>query len=80
MSPHDWQRPLFKFDLFSEMGCMPATARDLLSAWEVAEYLEVWLPTLRRYVPAGKLRPSHVVGRNQMFSANELRTYKRMRK
>jgi excisionase family DNA binding protein len=52
---------------------------ELLSAFEAAEYLEVSLPTLRRYVQANKLRPCHTVGRNQMFSAEDLRTYKRAR-
>jgi excisionase family DNA binding protein len=53
--------------------------REPLSAWEAAEYLEVSLPTLRRHVQAGKLRPSHTVGRNQLFSASDLRAYKRTR-
>jgi len=49
------------------------------SAWEAAEYLEVSVPTLRRYVQSGKLVPSHVVGRNQMFSTQTLRAFKRTR-
>jgi excisionase family DNA binding protein len=44
-----------------------------------AEYLEVSVPTLRRYVQSGKLVPSHEVGRNQMFSASTLRAFKRSR-
>ena len=51
-----------------------------LSAVEAAEYLEVSLPTLRRHVQAGKLRPNQTVGRNQFFSASDLRAYKRARK
>jgi excisionase family DNA binding protein len=54
--------------------------REPLSAWEAAQYLEVSLPTLRRYVQAGKLQPSHTVGRNQMVSASDLRADKRTRK
>ena len=51
-----------------------------LSAFEAAEYLEVSLQTLRRYVQENKLQPCHTVGRNQMFSAEDLRVYKRARR
>jgi hypothetical protein len=47
------------------------------SAAEAAEYLEISIPTLRLHVQSGKLVPSHVVGRNQMFSAQILRAFKR---
>ena len=53
---------------------------EALSASEAAEYLEVSLPTLRRYVQTRKLRPSHTVGRNQMFAAQDLKAYKRARR
>ncbi|NQW69149.1 MAG: helix-turn-helix domain-containing protein, partial [Betaproteobacteria bacterium] len=46
------------------------------SAEEAAEYLEVSLPTLRRYVQSGKLRPSNVMGRSQLFSSTDLRLFK----
>ncbi len=55
------------------------THQEPFSTWEAAEYLEVSVPTLRRYVQSGKLVPSHVVGRNQMFSAQTLRAFKRSR-
>ena len=51
--------------------------REPFSAAEAAEYLEISIPTLRRHVQSGKLVPSNVVGRNQMFSAQVLRTFKR---
>ena len=70
----------FRDDDFSHEQVFGHLAREPLSAADAAEYLEISLPTLRRYVQAGKLIPSHVVGRNQMFSANELRAYKRTRK
>ena len=70
----------FRDDDFSHEQVFGHLAREPLSAAEAAEYLEISLPTLRRYVQAGKLIPSHVVGRNQMFSANDLRAYKRSRK
>lgn len=46
------------------------------SSGEAAEYLEVSVPTLRRYVQSGKLVPSQVVGRSQMFSTQTLREFK----
>jgi excisionase family DNA binding protein len=45
-------------------------------AEQAAEYLEVSLPTLRRYVQSGRLKPSHVVGRSQLFSTADLRRLK----
>ena len=70
----------FRDDDFSHEQVFGHLAREPLSAADAAEYLEISLPTLRRYVQAKKLIPSHVVGRNQMFSANDLRAYKRNRK
>ena len=70
----------FRDDDFSHEQVFGHLAREPLSAAEAAEYLEISLPTLRRYVQAKKLIPSHVVGRNQMFSANDLRAYTRNRK
>ena len=49
------------------------------SAADAAHYLEVSMATLRRYVQAGKLVPSHTVGRNQMFATDDLRALKRSR-
>ena len=70
----------FRDDDFSHEQVFGHLEREPLSAWAAAEYLEVSLPTLRRHVQAGKLQPSHTVGRNQMFSASDLRAYKRTRK
>lgn len=47
------------------------------TASEAAEYLEISVPTFRRYVQAGKILPSHIVGRNQFFSAKDLKALKR---
>jgi len=44
---------------------------------EAAEYLEVSVPTFRRYVQAQKIIPDHVVGRNQFFAAKDLKVFKR---
>ena len=54
---------------------------DVLSAEftvdEAAEYLEVSISTFRRYVQGKKICPAHVVGRNQFFSAADLKSFKR---
>ena len=70
----------FRDDDFTHEQVFGHLQREPLSAWEAAQYMEVSLPTLRRYVQAGKLRPCHTVGRNQMFSAEDLRAYKRARR
>ena len=46
------------------------------SAEEAAEFLEISLPTLRRYVQAGRLKPTSIIGRNQLFSSADLRLLK----
>ena len=69
----------FRDDDFSREQVVGHLQQQPFSALEAAEYLEVSVPTLRRYVQSGKLEPSHVVGRNQMFSAQTLRALKRTR-
>ena len=46
------------------------------SAEEAAEFLEVSLPTLRRYVQSGRLKPSNTIGRSQLFSSADLKLLK----
>jgi excisionase family DNA binding protein len=46
------------------------------SAEEAAEFLEVSLPTLRRYVQSGRLKPTSVIGRSQLFSSIDLKLLK----
>ncbi len=53
--------------------------REPFSAIEAAQYLEVSLPTLRRYVQAGRIKPSQTIGRSQLFSTVDLRALKRQR-
>lgn len=55
------------------------TYAEPLTAFEAAQYLEISIPTLRRYVQLGKLVPSHTVGRNQMFDPEDLRAFKMIR-
>ena len=44
---------------------------------EAAEYLEVSVSTFRRYEQGRKIAPVHVVGRNQFFSAKDLKSFKK---
>ena len=46
------------------------------SAEEAAEFLEISLPTLRRYVQAGRLKPASIIGRSQLFSSADLKLLK----
>jgi len=70
----------FRDNDFTHEQVFGALHHEPFSASEAAEYLEVALPTLRRHVQSGKFQPSHVVGRNRMFSAQSLRAFKRSRK
>ena len=49
---------------------------DTFSAEESAEYLEVSMPTFRRYVQSGKIKPKEVIGRSQLFGTIDLRKLK----
>ena len=69
----------FREDDFTHDQVFGHLQQEPFSASEAAEYLEVSVPTLRRYVQSGKLVPSHTVGRNHMFAANALRAFKRNR-
>ncbi|BDT78465.1 MULTISPECIES: helix-turn-helix domain-containing protein [Polynucleobacter] len=46
------------------------------SSEEAAEFLEISIPTLRRYVQTGKLKPSSIIGRSQLFSSADLKLLK----
>ena len=49
---------------------------DTFSAEEAAEYLEISMPTFRRYVQSGKIQPAEVIGRSQLFASADLRKLK----
>ena len=49
---------------------------DTFSAEEAAEYLEVSMPTFRRYVQSGKIQPKETIGRSQLFATIDLRRLK----
>jgi len=46
------------------------------TADEAAQYLEVSMPTFRRYVQSGKLKPKSTIGRSQLFASPDLRKLK----
>jgi excisionase family DNA binding protein len=69
----------FREDDFTHEQVFGHLQQEAFSAAEAAEYLEISVPTLRRHVQSGKLVPTHVVGRNQMFSTQTLRMFKRAR-
>jgi excisionase family DNA binding protein len=50
---------------------------ERFSAQDAAEYLEVSMPTFRRYVQSGRVIPAEIVGRSQLFSSGDLRKFKK---
>jgi excisionase family DNA binding protein len=50
---------------------------ERFSAQDAAEYLEVSMPTFRRYIQSGKVIPAEIVGRSQLFSSGDLRKFKK---
>lgn len=68
---------LFQDDDSSHEQLFGHLAEAEFTAAEAAEYLEVSIPTFRRYVQGGKLNPSHRVGRSQMFATRDLKVFKR---
>jgi excisionase family DNA binding protein len=69
----------FREDDFTHDQVFGDVHREPFSVPEAAEYLEVSVATLRRYVQSGRLRPSQIVGRSQLFDAAHLRSFKRNR-
>lgn len=68
---------LFQDDNFTHEQVFGHLAEAAFSAQEAAEYLEVSIATLRRYVQSGRLKPSQVIGRCQLFSTQDLKALKR---
>ena len=67
---------LFQNDNFSHQQIFGHLIDDEFSSKDSAEYLEVSLATFRRFVQKGKLKPSNVHGRSQMFATRDLKTFK----
>lgn len=67
----------FQKEDYSHEQVFGELANTEFTASEAAEYLEISIPTFRRYVQGGKINPSRVVGRNQFFAAKVLKSFKR---
>ena len=70
-------RSFFKDENFTHDQVFGELANIEFSSQEAAEYLEVSIATLRRYIQTGKLKYSRIVGRNYMFTTQSLKTFKR---
>lgn len=49
---------------------------EMFLAQDAAEYLEVSMPTFRRYVQSGKIIPAKVIAGCQLYSTIDLRKFK----
>ena len=58
-------------EVFGDVLCADFTVA------EAVDYLEISVSTFRRYVQDKKISPVHVVGRNQFFSAADLKSFKK---
>ena len=67
----------FREDDYTHDQVFGAVHSEPFSVPEAAEYLEVSVSTLRRYVQTGKLKPTQIAGRSQLFSSRDLRLFKR---
>lgn len=68
---------VFRAEDLSHGQLFGALASEKFTSQEAAEYLEISLPTLRRYVASEKLAVDSVVGRNQFFAVPVLKAFKR---
>jgi len=69
---------IFQDDNYSHEQVFGHLADDTFTAKEASEYLEVSIATFRRYVQSGKFKPTHCVGRSQMFATRDLKTFKKL--
>lgn len=67
----------FESENFAHQEVFGAVQNAEFTVTEAAEYLEVSVPTFRRYVQSQKITPVHVVGRNQFFATADLKQFKR---
>lgn len=67
----------FRDDDLSHAELFGHLAEDEFTAEEAREYLEVSMSSLRRFVASGKLKPSSLVGRSQLFAVQDLKNLKR---
>jgi excisionase family DNA binding protein len=64
-------------EIFSHNDLFRHLKDERFFAQDAAEYLEVSIPTFRRYVQSGKVMPAEIVGRSQRFSSSDLRKFKK---
>jgi excisionase family DNA binding protein len=67
----------FEKESFTHEDVFVAVSNAEFTVSEAAEYLEVSVPTFRRYVQSKKITPVHIVGRNQFFATTDLKSFKR---
>lgn len=67
----------FEKDNFSQAEVFGDVLSAEFTVAEAVEYLEVSVSTFRRYVQGKKIVPAYVVGRNQFFSAADLKSFKK---
>lgn len=67
----------FEKDNFSHAEVFGDVLNAEFTVEEAVEYLEVSVSTFRRYVQGKKIAPVHVIGRNQFFSAADLKSFKK---
>jgi len=68
---------VFEKENFSHDEVFGDVSNAQFTVSEASEYLEVSVPTFRRYVQGKKITPIQVVGRNQFFAAQDLKSFKR---
>ena len=67
----------FKEDHFSHAEVFGDILDAEFTVEEAAEYLEISVSTFRRYVQGKKISPVQVLGRNQLFSTVDLKSFKK---
>ena len=70
-------RSAFQADNFSHQDVFGHLKDEMFSAHDAAEYLEVSMPTFRRYVQSKKIVPAKILGRSQLYSTSDLRGLKK---
>jgi len=70
----------FRDDNYSHEEIFGHLKNEKFTAHESAEYLEVSIATFRRLVQSGKLKPTEEMGRNQLFSTQNLKAFKKIYK
>jgi excisionase family DNA binding protein len=68
----------FEKENFSHAEVFGEVINSAFTVGEATEYLEVSVSTFRRYVQGHHINPSQVVGRNQLFSAADLKSLEKI--